>query len=150
MKYLWIVLNSTLVVVAFWDGHESMTPSRLLHKNPDLILCMIILLTMPAFALGTVEFSIRGWKVSRFARPSWNRIPFNWWGDPLQSLFITTCIMGAMAVGGATQYPAFGSIGFWMLGVYSSFAIGLLVGQILVYRVYRERIVLQLDDLSGE
>ena len=140
MKYLWIALNSILIVVAFWDGHDSLAPSRLLHKNPDSILCLIILLIMPVFALGTVEFSIRGWNVSRFARPSWNRIPFNWWGDPLQSLFMTTCITGSMAVGGATQYPSFGSVGFWMLGVYCCSAIGLLVGQILVYRIYRQRI----------
>jgi hypothetical protein len=75
MKYLWIALNSTLVVVAFWDGHESLTPSRLLHKNPDSILCLIILLIMPVFALGTVEFSIRGWKVSRLARPHGTEFP---------------------------------------------------------------------------
>jgi hypothetical protein len=138
MKNFWTVLNSTLVALSFWDGYESMTPSRLLHKNPDAVFCFTILLLTPAFALGTVEFSTRGWKVRRFARPSWNRNPFNWWGDPLQSLFISTCIMGAMTLGGAVQHPAFGSVGFWMLGAYTCTAIGLLVGQILVYRIYRE------------
>ena len=141
MKYLWIVHNSTLVALALWNGHESMTPSRLLNKNPDLTFCLIILLIMPLFALGSVEFSIRGRKVGRFARPSWDRNPFNWWGDPLQSLFITTCIMGAMAVGGATYHPAFGTTGFWMLGTYCCWAIGLALGQFLVYWIYRERIV---------
>jgi hypothetical protein len=48
--------------------------------------------------------------------------------------------MSAMATGSSVQHPAFGSIGFWTLGVYACIAIGLLVGQILVYRIYRQRI----------
>jgi len=140
MKYFWIMLNSTLVALSFWDGYKSMTPDALRRTNPDAVLCLIILLIVPVFALGIVEFSIRRWKVDRLSRPALNRNPFNWWGDPLQSLFISTCLMGATAIGSATQHPIFGSIGFWTLGVYSSFAIGLLVGQILVYRIYRQRI----------
>jgi len=144
MKYLWIAFNSTLVAVGLWDGYESLTPDRLQRKNPDAILCLAILLILPVFSIGIVGYSIKRWKVDRLSRPTWNRNPFNWWGDPLQSLFITTCITGAMTVGGATQYPAFGSVGFWMLGMYSSSAIGLLVGQILVYRIYRQRITATL------
>jgi hypothetical protein len=140
MKYLWIALNSTLVAVSLWDGYESLTPDRLLHKNPDAIFCLAILLTLPVFSLGIVEYSIKRWKVDRLPRPTWSRNPFNWWGDPLQSLFITTCIMGAMSIGSATQRPVFGSVGFWMLAAYCCFTIGLSVGQILVYRIYRERI----------
>ena len=67
--------------------------------------------------------------------------PLNWWGDPLQSLFISTCIMGSTAIGSALRHPTIGSIGFWTLAVYVCFALGLLVGQILVYRIYRENII---------
>lgn len=140
MKYLWIILNSTLVALAFLGGYNSMTPDRLRHTNPDLVACVSILLAMPLFAVWIVRYSIRRWKKDQLRRPSWSRNPLNWWGDPLQSLFVSTCIMGAMAIGSAVQHPVFGSVGFWTLGVYCCFTIGLLVGQILVYRIFRQRI----------
>jgi hypothetical protein len=140
MKYFWTMLNWILVALSFWGGYKSMTPERLRHTNPDALLCLIILIITPVFAFGIVEYSIRRWKVDQLAWPTWTRNPFNWWGDPLQSLFISTCLMGAMAIGSATQHPTFESVGFWTLGMYSCSAIGLLVGQILVYRIHRRRI----------
>ena len=140
MKHLWAVLNCTLVALALWGGYNSMNPEKLRHTNPGPVLCLLVLLVMPLFAVGSVGYAIRRWKRDALNRPSWTRNPFNWWGDPLQSLFISTCIMGAMAVGSSVQRPTFGSVGFWTLGVYACVAIGLLVGQVLVYRIYRQRI----------
>lgn len=140
MRYFWIVLNFTLVALAFWRGYNSMDPDRLRHTNPGPVPCLIILLAMPLFAVWIVRYSIRRWKSDPLSRPSWSRNPLNWWGDPLQSLFVTTCIMAAMVTGSAVQRPAFGSVGFWTLGVYCCFTVGLLAGQILVYRIYRQRI----------
>jgi hypothetical protein len=48
--------------------------------------------------------------------------------------------MATMAIGAALRRPAIGSVGFWMVGIYGSMAIGLVVGQLLVYRIYRRRI----------
>ena len=140
MKYFWITLNLTLVALAFLEGYNSLTPDKLRHTNPDSVACLGILVVTPVFALLIVEYSIKRWKVDRLSRPTWDRNPFNWWGDPLQSLFISTCIMAATAIGGAVKRPALGSVGFWTVGVYSSFAIGLLLGQVLVYRIHRQRI----------
>ena len=140
MRYFWIILNSTLVALAFWGGYNSMAPGRLLHINPDPVACLIILLAMPLFAVWSVRYSIRRWKSDPLSHPSWNRNPLNWWRDPLQSLFFSTCIMAAMAIGSAVQHPAFGSVGFWTLGVYCCFAVGLSVGQFWVYRIFRQRI----------
>jgi RHS repeat-associated protein len=140
MKRFWIVLNSVLIALAFRGGYISMNPDRLRHTNPEPILCLIILLVMPLFPLGAVAYSIGRWKSDQLPRPSWSRNPLGWWRDPLQSLFIFTFIMAAMAIGSAFQKPTFGSVGFWTLGVYVCIAIGLFVGQILVYRIYRQRI----------
>jgi hypothetical protein len=140
MKYFWIVLNSTLIALAFRGGYTSMTPDRLRHTNPEPVLCLIVLLIMPLFTVLSVMYSIQRWKTDPLFRPSWDRNPLNWWHDPLQSLFVFTCVMAAMAIGSAVQHPAFGSVGFWTFGVYCCFTIGLLIGQILVYRIYRERI----------
>lgn len=140
MKYFWTILNSIAVVLALRGGYAALNPEKLRGTNPEPVLCLILLLGVPIFAILSVGYSLRRSKTNMLARPSWARNPFNWWGDPLQSLFVATCIMGATALGSAVQHPAFGSVGFWMLGVYSCIAIGLLVGQILVYRIYRQRI----------
>lgn len=140
MKLIWYMVNVGLVALGLWSGYVSLEPQKLRHTNPDAIACVAILVTMPLFALLSVGYSVRRWKRDKLARPSWDRNPVNWWGDPLQSLFISTCIMAATAIGGALRRPTVGSVAFWMFGVYVCFAIGLLVGQVLVYRVYREQI----------
>jgi len=150
MKLAWFITNIVFVSLAVWGGYGSMAPERLARTNPDPILCGILLVVMPLFAIGTVYYSIlrsRNNVVMPYAlprpftlrRPSWHRNPTNWWGDPLQSLFVTTCFMGAVLIGAALRRPrpTIGSVGFWTLGIYCSFAIGLVIGQLLVYRVYR-------------
>lgn len=141
MKNAWYVINIALVTLALPGGYNSLSPEKLRNKNPDLIFCGLILLVTPLFALWSVNYSIRRWNRSRLARPSLSRNPLNWWHDPLQSLFISTCVMVSMAIGGALRRPTIGSVGFWMVATYGCLALGLFVGQILVYRIYRENIV---------
>ena len=141
MKPIWYIVNVGLVTLGLRGGYVSLQPERLRHTNPDLTFCVIILVTVPLVALGSVGYSVLRWKRgNQLSRPSWDRNPLNWWGDPLQSLFISTCIMTAMAVGSALRRPAVGSVAFWTFGMYVCFAIGLILGQALVYRVYREQI----------
>jgi len=140
MRYFWVIVNSALIALGFRSGYVLLTPDRLRHTNPGPLLCLVILLITPPFAVWTVEYSIRRWKSDPLPRPSWSRNPINWWRDPLQGLFISTNTVSAMAIGSAFRQPTFGSVGFWTLGMYVCFAIGLIVGQILVYRIYRQRI----------
>lgn len=140
MKNVWCVINIALVALALPGGYKSLSPENLRNKNPDLILCGLILLVTPLFALLSVNYSIRRWSHGRVERPSLNRNPLNWWHDPLQALFISTCAMVFMTIGGALRRPALASVGFWMIATYACFALGLFVGQILVYRIYRENI----------
>jgi hypothetical protein len=150
MKLIWILTNIAYLLLAVWGGYRSMSPERLAHTNPEPILCGILLIVMPVFALWTVYYSIQRSRTNvvmpyalprpfTLRRPSWQRNPANWWGDPLQSLFVTTCFIVGVLFGAALRRPgpAIGSVGFWTLGVYCSLAIGLLIGQLLVYRVYR-------------
>jgi hypothetical protein len=141
MKSIWYVMNIALVGLALLGGYHSLSPEKLRHTNPDAIVCGIILLVMPLFSIGSVSYSIRRWNHNGLARPSLSRNPLNWWHDPLQSLFISTCIMVSTAIGSALRHPTVGSVGFWTLAVYVCFALGLLVGQILVYRIYRQNIL---------
>jgi len=141
MKNIWYVINIALVTLALPGGYNSLSPEKLRNKNPNAIFCGLILLVIPLFAMGSVNYSIRRWNHSRLARPSLSRNPLNWWHDPLQSLFISMCVAVSMAIGSALRHPTIGSVGFCMVAAYTCFALGLLVGQILVYRIYRENII---------
>ena len=101
---------------------------------------LIILIIMPLFVIGAVYYPIRCW-VNRLPRPSWSRNSVNWWQDPLQSWLMSTCATAMMAMGAALRRPAKGSVGFWILGVYCSVAMGLALGQLVVYRIYRRHII---------
>ena len=141
MKQIWYILNIGFLMLALWSGYRSLEPARLEHTNPDLVFCLVTFLTLPLFAVGTVYYSIFRGGHEMLPRPSWDRNPINWWGDPLQSLFISTCYMGATAIGAALRRPVVGSVAFWMMAFYCSTAIGLLVGQLLVYRIYHRHII---------
>lgn len=140
MKYLWVIINLVLVALALRGGYVSLSPEELSHTNPGPIVCLIILLITPVFAMLMVSYSVQHRKSGPLRRASWDRNPLNWWRDPLQSLFISTCVVTALALGSSVRWPTFGSTGFWAMGVYASFAIGLFIGQILVYRVHRQSI----------
>ena len=140
IKTIWFVLNISLLALSVRQGYASLAPEQLRHVNPDAVFCSLILLTLPLFALGTVRYSIRRWNVEKLRRPSLDRNPLNWWFDPLQSLFITTCNIAAMGVGSLLR-RATGSVAFWMVATYFCTFFGLVVGQVLVYRVYRDRVV---------
>ena len=144
MNKVWNIVNTVLVVLALPGGYNALAPEQLQNKNQDAVFCGLILLTLPLFAIGSVEYS-NWWRGRRgnLARPSFHRNPLNWWGDPLQSLFISTCIAVSTTIGSLLRrpHPAIGSVGFWMIGMYTSFAVGLVIGQLLIYRIYRRRII---------
>ena len=140
MYTLSLALVQKLGLVSMWQGYASLAPENLRHVNPDVVFCSLILLTLPLFALGTVGISVRRWNVQKLRRPSFDRNPLNWRFDPLQSLFIAMC-NGAAAGVGSLLRQATGSVAFWMKGMYLSFFFGLVIGQILVYLVYRDRVV---------
>jgi hypothetical protein len=141
MKNIWSIINVALVALALPGGYNSLSPEKLRNMNPDAIFCGSILLVTPLFALLSVGYSIRRWNHSRLARPTLSRNPLNWWHDPLQSLFISTCVAVSIAIGSALRRPTIGSVGFWMVAMYSCLAVGLVTGQVLVYRFYRKQII---------
>jgi hypothetical protein len=140
VRTIWFVVNASLIALSMRQGYVSLSPEQLRHVNPDAVFCSIILLTFPLFSLLTVYFSVRECNVDKLRRPSFDRNPLNWWYDPLQSLFITSCNTAAAGVGSLMR-RAPGSVAFWMMAMYFCAFFGLVIGQLLVYRVYRDRVV---------
>jgi len=140
VRHIWRTSNVALVVLGLWEGYASMSPQQLRQTNPDWILCLIVLVVMPLFSIGSVYYSVSRRKCETLRRPSWDRHAINWWYDPLQSLFVSTCIMSAMAVGSTFRLPGSGSIGFWTFALYCCLTVGLTVGQLIVYKIFHARI----------
>lgn len=150
MNNVWSSINGTIVGLGLLAGYRWLAPENLKNTNPGPALCGIMILLMPIFCLGTVYYAKLRWdredkkifgRAFRLRRPSWNRNPFHWRGDPLQSLFVSTCYTAGMSAGAALRYPTSGSAAFWMLGTFCSSAVGLLAGTLLAHRVFRPYLV---------
>jgi hypothetical protein len=132
------LINSALLLLSLWAGYGALDPETLRGTNPDKYLCLAVLVLMPVFAFGAV--SIFGASHTTLPQPSWRRVTFSWWGDPLQSLFISTYAAGGMALGAALHLRGTTTTGFWMFMVFVCMFIGLIVGQVLAYVYHRARI----------
>jgi len=140
MRRLWIALNVALIGFSVWTGYSEMERENLRQANPDASFCTIVFVTMILFSLDSVWYSISGAKQTTLRRPSWRRFSIDWWHGPLQCLFGSCCVTGAMAVGAAFRLSGASSTGFWMFIFFVAMFVGLLIGQLAVYAVYREHI----------
>jgi hypothetical protein len=138
MKYLWIAVNTLSVPLAVWTGYSRTAPAKLVHANPDAIFCLVTLLIMPLFVLGTLWQAARHCDV--FRRPSFRRFPLNLWYDPLEFFFVGTFTTVAMAIGATLHWPRPGSVGYWMTLFFWCIFAGWIVGQLIGYTVFRDRI----------
>ena len=136
----WMVLNVALLLLSFWTGYAEMAPEKLAPSNLDVIFCTITLVTTVVFSFGAVWYSISGARQQTLRRASWRRFSIDWWHEPLQCLFLSCCFAGAMAVGAAFRLPGTSRTGFWMFMFFVCLFLGLLIGQLGVYSVHRDRI----------
>ena len=112
----------------------------LVHTNPDVIFCTIVLLGTIGFSFGTVAYSISGAGQQTLRRPSLRRFSIDWWHDPLQCLFLSCGFAAGMALGAAFRLPGTSTTGFWTFMFFVCLFLGLLIGQLGVYLVHHERI----------
>lgn len=113
-----------------------MNPASLHGTNPDVFYCLVILLIMPLFVLGTLAIS----PVAQFMKPSWDRFPLRLWSDPSQFFFIGTWASLGVVGGSLFRFPRIRTVGFWTLLSNLSIFLGLLIGQAIAYWFYHDRI----------
>ncbi len=135
-KSIWGLVNTVLVVVAFWTGYNEISPENLRGTNPDQYLCLSLLLAMPLGVVLLVCFPRR----ETLERPSWGRTPLFLGRDPLQGVFLTTVTVFGYALGSSLGISGAGAIGRWTVAIWWSTFVGLVLGQVIVYIVYRGRI----------
>jgi len=130
---VWTFVNGALMVASVWVGYGELSPKRLGETNAEASLCILLIVLLPMLLVGWVHFSRR-----RYRRPAWNRSPFCW-RDPFQALFLSSRYLFAMFVGGLLRVHESGLRGFWVAAAFGSMALGLLIGEQIVYRVYPDR-----------
>lgn len=141
MKRVWQVVNSVLILSSIYAGWSSMQVETLRHTNPDAILCGIIFIIMLLLPLGAVSYSIFADKQQTLRRPSLSRFSLDWWHDPLQCLFLSSCSAASVVIGAVFHLNCTTATGFWMFTSFVSILAGLLIGQIFVYVAFRSRVV---------
>jgi hypothetical protein len=137
---IWLVLNIVLLGLSILTGYAEMAPDLLSRKNPDAIFCTVALVGMIGASFAAVAYSISGAGQQTLRRPSLSRFSIDWWHDPLQCLFLSCAFTGGMALGAAFRLPGTSTTGFWEFMFFLCLFLGLLIGQLGVYLVYRERI----------
>jgi hypothetical protein len=134
------LLNLALLASGPVVGFQSMAPEELQHMNPDVYLCITVLLFMPLFAWLSTTFAIKRDPDLVLHRPKLDRLPLNWWRDPLQGLWFSMMATGGLVVGSALRLRGTTATGVWLFATYLSMFLGLRVGVSFVYRRYHEKV----------
>jgi hypothetical protein len=135
MRFLWRVLNLASVPLGIWTGYGAMAPERLRSTNVEWQACIAVFLGFTLFAL--FVFLPRR---EVLHPPGLDRFPLAWGRDPLQTLCFTTLATLGMAIGAQLHISGSGDLGFWMVAAFWSMFAGLLVGQVIGYCLFRDRI----------
>ena len=141
MSGVWRILSVGLLVLGFFGGYASLAPGSIRNWNPDVILCLLILVAVPIVIIGGIYYATVRLGVRELHTPSWIRNPLLFWYDPLQFLFVATLVCFAAAIGSGIRSWLAGWAGFWTFGLYCSMAIGLLIARVLANWIFRSRIV---------
>ena len=137
-KYIWGSVNVGFVLLGLF-GSMFMTPVENAHyTNPGPFFFVFALFVLPLFSVGAVQYSVRARKQDTFQRPTWNRNPLNWWHDPFQSLFISTCYVVATTLGSSVNFLFTNFVNFWPVVMSASLTNWAHVAWIrfLAYQIY--------------
>jgi hypothetical protein len=141
MKYLGRIANCILVAFSARGGYSMMASRDASHLDTDWIVGCITFAAMPIFALVSVQYSFSLPNQLTVRRASWKRFSLDWWRDPLQCLWLSTCVMAATDLGGVFRLLGQDPSNWCRLMPSGGSLLGLIIGLLLVHRVYRERIV---------
>jgi protein-S-isoprenylcysteine O-methyltransferase Ste14 len=136
MKNNWRIINTALVVLSALSGYWKIGKWTRPPQKEDWIACPLIVIGALLFSFVMVWYR----REEKMQRPLWTRSPWNWADDPLQSLYITTWICCSWTIGCGLHLWAIGSRGLLTVAMFFSLLIGLLLGQLLIYKIYSRRI----------
>jgi|ERR1051325_299340 hypothetical protein len=138
-RRVWLSIYIIGAVFTLWGGYKSLAPEQTAKTNSDWVFVSITFVLTCLFPLGAIAYS-RLIGVQQFRPPSFDRHPLGWWRDTLQPLRVS--VVGAVLyfIGACIALPHTDQRGVMLFWFYAALAVGLLIGERLVYIVYRERI----------
>jgi hypothetical protein len=146
MKYVWRSLNTGLIASCALGGYFLVGDNTQHHPLQDWFACPMLAILAFVFALFSVWYSTEFAKCAILKSPSWDRLSMDWRNDPLQCLAVSTCNLAAFSLGGLVRLPFQAHPQYLAVGMFCSGMLGFLLGQALIYRVYRSRICSAISD----
>jgi hypothetical protein len=139
MRRLWMFIYAIGAIFAVVGGYQGLAPARTANIDADWIFVVICFVLMCLFPLGAMAFSrLNG--VETFRRPSLDRQPLGWWRDTLQPLRVSLVGVALVFLGACVALPHADHRGVMLFWVNAAVAVGLFIGERLVYIIYRRRI----------
>jgi hypothetical protein len=90
---------------------------------------------MLVFVIAVLRFA----NVRQFRKPSCDRFPLNWSGDPRQAIFIASLSSFGAFLGSVLGRAVSGAMVVNVIALNGSICLGLVIGQRLGYLLWRER-----------
>jgi hypothetical protein len=86
-------------------------------------------------------YSVRRHGLVEIKRPSFDRNVFKFWKDPLQFMGFSFAVSLSSIIGALPRLPFSGEIGLWAFAVDCSMTLGLGLGLLLTFRIFKARII---------
>lgn len=136
----WPWIYAVLVLLCGHGGYRMVRDAGEMPSGVDWGAAAV---TFAAFTIAPLLLAAYGFHHSRrerMLRPSWDRHPFGWWTDTLQPLRFAVVLGLALAAGAALALPSADEQGRMAFFILAAIASGIIIGERLVYVIYRSRI----------
>ena len=139
MKRIWPFVYAVSAPLCVYGGF--LGPRRELNaSDAGWMMIAIVFVMFSIMPLGLFGYAILHSKKSAMPRPSFDRHPFGWWSDVLQPLRVSVlCAVlktfGVLMAFGAGRGQSEMTVWMWV-----ALSAGIVIGERLVYRVYKARI----------
>lgn len=135
----WRVVNVASLILTVSIGYVESRPSHEdVRFGPVLLLVLLFtVLAFATFAIGVVQMR----RESRLLRPGFDRSPFRWSDDPLESLHFATYSMAAIVVGTMIRLMVTREANVLLSTIFFSAFVGLLLGLVISYRLWHDVLI---------
>ena len=137
----WRYINLLMIVGGLFSGYASLSPDSLFKANPDVFACLSVFIGTIIVCVGGVYYSVHSLGIAEIKRPSLDRNAFKFWKDPLQLIGLSFAVSLSSIIGALPRLPSCGEIGLWTFAVDCSITLGLGLGLLLTFRLFKARII---------
>jgi len=137
----WRFIYAVSFFLSLIQGYRSVLPGQVKDTDAEWFLVPLAFLgglILPLFFMAYSRY--RRGAVEVYRRPTFDRWPLGWWNDTLQPIRLTLIGSVLQVIGAVLALPRVDQRGAMVFGMYAALAVGLTLGERLVYRVFTDRI----------